>query len=50
MTSRVSKRLQELAERYELPEAAPAHLQDLLHIISVDDNAPTTVREPRLGV
>ena len=50
MTTRVSKRLQELAERYALPEAAPAQLQDLLQLIAEDDTAPTTVREPRQGV
>jgi 16S rRNA (guanine527-N7)-methyltransferase len=42
----VRDRLAQLAERFDLPEQAPARLERLLDLVATDALAPTTVREP----
>jgi 16S rRNA (guanine527-N7)-methyltransferase len=46
----LTERLTQLAERFELPPAAPAQLERLLDVLASDPLAPTTVREPAAAV
>jgi 16S rRNA (guanine527-N7)-methyltransferase len=46
----VAARLGELAARYELPEAAPGQLADLLELVAAEPTAITSVRDPAVGV
>jgi 16S rRNA (guanine527-N7)-methyltransferase len=43
--SRATTRLEQLAERFDLPQRAPAQLQRLLDLLAADPLAPTTVRD-----
>ena len=45
-SSPVGARLARLAERFDLPEQAPAQLERLLDLVATDPLAPTTVRDP----
>jgi 16S rRNA (guanine527-N7)-methyltransferase len=42
----VAQGIAELAARYDLPEGAPAQLEELMRLLSVDPLAPTSIREP----
>jgi 16S rRNA (guanine527-N7)-methyltransferase len=42
----VERRLQQLAERYRLPDVAAEKLSALAHVLVVDPLAPTSVRDP----
>jgi len=42
----VRTRLEQLGERFGLPEQAPAQLERLLELVASDPLAPTTVRDP----
>jgi 16S rRNA (guanine527-N7)-methyltransferase len=50
MSSPTKKRLNELAERYDLPDGAMPALQQILQLVAEDDTAPTTVRDPSTAV
>ena len=50
MSSPTKKRLNELAERYPLPDGAVPQLQRLLQVVVEDETAPTSVREPSVAV
>jgi 16S rRNA (guanine527-N7)-methyltransferase len=46
----VADRLVQLAERFALPERAPAQIGRLLDLVAVDPLAPTTVRDPAAAI
>jgi 16S rRNA (guanine527-N7)-methyltransferase len=46
----LNNRLTQLAERFALPEEAPARLEQLLDLVAEDPLAPTTVRDPTTAV
>jgi 16S rRNA (guanine527-N7)-methyltransferase len=46
----VPARLAQLAERFVLPEPAPAQLGRLLDLVAADPLAPTTVRDPGTAI
>jgi 16S rRNA (guanine527-N7)-methyltransferase len=48
--SAVDDRLAELAERWELPAAAPAQLKTILDLVAAEPVSITTVRDPAAGV
>jgi 16S rRNA (guanine527-N7)-methyltransferase len=48
--SAVDDRLAELAERWELPAAAPAQLKAILDLVAAEPVSITTVRDPAAGV
>jgi 16S rRNA (guanine527-N7)-methyltransferase len=48
--SPVQRRLVELAERYRLPDAAPAQLATLLELVADEPSSVTSVRDPVVGV
>jgi 16S rRNA (guanine527-N7)-methyltransferase len=50
VSSDVTSRLAELAQRYALPEEAPERLALLLELVEAEHSAITTVRDPREGV
>lgn len=43
-------RLEQLAQRFGLPQQAPAQLERLLDLVASDPLAPTTVRDPAVAV
>lgn len=49
-SSPVRARLAELAERFGLPEEAPARLERLLDLVATDPLAPTAVRDPGTAI
>ncbi len=50
MSARTRRRLAQLAERFDLPAAAPAALDALLHVLATDPTAPTTITDPATAI
>jgi 16S rRNA (guanine527-N7)-methyltransferase len=50
MATAVQRRLSDLAERFQLPSAAPAQLERLLELVADEPTAITAVRDPAEGV
>jgi 16S rRNA (guanine527-N7)-methyltransferase len=50
ITAPARERLEQLAECFGLPPAAPGQLERLLDVVAADPLAPTTVRDPAVAV
>jgi 16S rRNA (guanine527-N7)-methyltransferase len=50
MSTRTRRRLAELAERFDLPDAAVASLDTLLEVLATDPTAPTAITDPDTAV
>jgi 16S rRNA (guanine527-N7)-methyltransferase len=50
MPPAVDDRLAQLADRWELPQAAPGQLKTILDLVASEPTSITTVRDPALGV